>query len=278
VEAPRRLVQGFFSDSLTPELARQLRPADIVDVDSDIYISAYQALDWVFTHKLARRGTLIVYDDFMDYTCAPKLNAADFRGVDFKAAVRMMNIGTYGGGRNTSFGKLYAAKGAAIRAGRFPGIFEGGEPKAHREMAEKHGVRFQCVAGACAFPSTYAGCDPHRAFGAIFLVVGFDRSRASHGVSMTEKERSIWRQQNQACKFVSQSRFTLTDDIRDGETGRELIAATIADRKPRGKGRGKGRAWRKPADIGQTVLRLLLLLLLLLAAALPLLLLLLVVA
>ena len=40
----------------------------------DIYVSAYQALDWIFTHRLAAVGTLVTYDDWMDYNCAPRVN------------------------------------------------------------------------------------------------------------------------------------------------------------------------------------------------------------
>ena len=32
----------------------------------DLYISTYQALDWLFHHRLARRGTLISYDDWFN--------------------------------------------------------------------------------------------------------------------------------------------------------------------------------------------------------------------
>ena len=66
--------RGFFNASLTPQLARTLGKAAIVDIDSDIYVSAYQALDWIFTHGLAGIGTLVVYDDWMDLACGPRVN------------------------------------------------------------------------------------------------------------------------------------------------------------------------------------------------------------
>lgn len=58
------LIKGFFSDSLTALDLSSCRPALIVDIDSDLYISAKQALTWLFKHKIARVGTLIRYDDW----------------------------------------------------------------------------------------------------------------------------------------------------------------------------------------------------------------------
>ena len=65
-----RLFRGFFNQSLTPSLALGLQPATLVDIDSDIYVSAYQALDWLFHHRLAVPGTVVAYDDWADYACA----------------------------------------------------------------------------------------------------------------------------------------------------------------------------------------------------------------
>jgi len=65
IDDPRlRLVPGFFSDSLTAKLARKMRPASYVDIDSDLYSSTLQALDWMATHGLIVQGTVISYDDW----------------------------------------------------------------------------------------------------------------------------------------------------------------------------------------------------------------------
>ena len=63
--AQTQLIRGFFSESLTPSLAasRGMKPALLVDVDVDLYISAYQCLDWMFTHRLIVPGTVVYYDD-----------------------------------------------------------------------------------------------------------------------------------------------------------------------------------------------------------------------
>lgn len=60
-----QLIKGFFSDSLTPTLVseKQMKPALLVDVDVDLYISAIQCLEWMFVHGLIVVGTVIYYDD-----------------------------------------------------------------------------------------------------------------------------------------------------------------------------------------------------------------------
>jgi len=44
----------------------------MIDVDSDIYSSAVTVLDWMFKHEKVRPGTVIGYDDWMDYVCIGK--------------------------------------------------------------------------------------------------------------------------------------------------------------------------------------------------------------
>ena len=107
-----------------------------------------------------------------------------------------------------------------------------GEPKAHAEIASKYGVRFGCVAGACAVPRTYKRCDPHRAFGAIFIVLGIDpegitsSARATvppqpeqsaaplHGIEMLDgPPLDEWRRHDPACRFVRNHRFTYTTGL-----------------------------------------------------------------
>ena len=60
-----QLIKGFFSNSLTPTLKseRGMKPALIVDVDVDLYISCYQCLDWMFAQGLMAAGTIAYYDD-----------------------------------------------------------------------------------------------------------------------------------------------------------------------------------------------------------------------
>jgi hypothetical protein len=59
-----RFVRGFFSATLTPDLARQMAPAAYVDIDCDLYSSSRTALEWLFSHDLIVPGTIIGYDDW----------------------------------------------------------------------------------------------------------------------------------------------------------------------------------------------------------------------
>merc|ERR1719277_1861501 len=65
------LIKGWFSDSLTPDLHKQrkMKPAAYIDIDSDLYISSFQALDWMFSSNLVQPGTYIGYDDWWDNPC-----------------------------------------------------------------------------------------------------------------------------------------------------------------------------------------------------------------
>ena len=64
-----KLIPGLFKDILTEDLARQVRQAIYIDIDSDLYISAWEALDWVFKHRIAAPGTVIGYDDTWVLPC-----------------------------------------------------------------------------------------------------------------------------------------------------------------------------------------------------------------
>jgi len=57
-------VTGFFNESLTPQLARTMAPALLVDADADLYSSTVQSLGWMCAHRLLVRGTVIYYDDW----------------------------------------------------------------------------------------------------------------------------------------------------------------------------------------------------------------------
>src|SRR5262249_53750832 len=63
-ESNYTIFRGFFSDTLTKDLVRNgtLLPAILIDIDCDLYISTFEALDFMFSHKLARAGTFINYD------------------------------------------------------------------------------------------------------------------------------------------------------------------------------------------------------------------------
>ena len=56
-----RLIKGFFSDSLTPTLKAEkgMKPALLIDVDVDLYISCMQCMDWMFANGLIVPGTVV---------------------------------------------------------------------------------------------------------------------------------------------------------------------------------------------------------------------------
>ena len=61
---PIQLVAGYYSESLTDEFAKQVKPLAFIHMDCDLYISCYQALDWMARNKLLIPGTVILYDDW----------------------------------------------------------------------------------------------------------------------------------------------------------------------------------------------------------------------
>jgi hypothetical protein len=87
-------IKGWFVD-LGPPTVRQydLLPASFVHIDSDLYLSAYQALDFLFGQQLIVPGTVVCYDEFLST----------------------------------------------------PRLWQGGESRAHREIADKYRVTFREV-------------------------------------------------------------------------------------------------------------------------------------
>ena len=74
-DGPLRLMRGFFSETLKPNLAATMRmqPALFVDIDSDLYVSAIQALEWLFCSGLVVAGeTVIRYDDWVGFNAKHK--------------------------------------------------------------------------------------------------------------------------------------------------------------------------------------------------------------
>ena len=85
-------IKGWFNNLSGEDISRHdMRPVCLVHIDSDLYVSARQALDFLFGHHLVGPGSVVAYDEF----------------------------------KST------------------PSILEGGESRAHREIARKHRVRFR---------------------------------------------------------------------------------------------------------------------------------------
>ena len=81
-----RLIPGFFNETLTAKLAKEIAPASYVDINCDLYVSTSQALDFLFRFHIARPGTLISYDDWHE---TPLHNG---ESLAHEEAARMWNV------------------------------------------------------------------------------------------------------------------------------------------------------------------------------------------
>ena len=61
-----KLHAGYYSQSLTAELARLAQPVAYVDINCDLYLSTSQVLDWLLHNRLLRAGSLVGYDDWFE--------------------------------------------------------------------------------------------------------------------------------------------------------------------------------------------------------------------
>lgn len=59
------MIKGFYSESLTDDLVlkHNMKPACFVDMDADLYISCYEAMDWMARNNLIK-NTLFYFDDW----------------------------------------------------------------------------------------------------------------------------------------------------------------------------------------------------------------------
>jgi len=56
------IVQGYFEDSLTPDLADEVGPVALASLDADLYSSTLCALQWLT--PLLRTGSLLLFDEY----------------------------------------------------------------------------------------------------------------------------------------------------------------------------------------------------------------------
>ena len=59
----------------------------IIHIDSDIYTSTYEALDFCFKHDLVTKGTIIVYDDWGAYH---EKSVGEFEVAEGRAHIEIM--------------------------------------------------------------------------------------------------------------------------------------------------------------------------------------------
>lgn len=153
------LVAGFYNESLTPRTVRryELKPAMFVEIDCDMHVSAFQALDFMFRHRLIVPGTLIGYDDWWVIPCAHV--------------------------------KRWAVDAAAQKSALAPSSTVVGEGLAHAQISRRYDVEFVCIAGPCRAAPVGQG---HRAgWGPIFLVVSIGAGKGGTGFMSWDEEQVI---------------------------------------------------------------------------------------
>ena len=64
-----RIIPGWFKDTLTQDLATTVDEIDFFHIDTDLFISTEQALNWAFSNHLIKSGCIIRYDDIA--SCGP---------------------------------------------------------------------------------------------------------------------------------------------------------------------------------------------------------------
>ncbi len=167
-----RVIRGFFNNTLTPALARSegIRPAAFVDIDCDLHASSFAALDWLFREKIARVGTLIGYDDWWTIPCHKSFREG-------------------AGGSGTKIVKSPLSVGEGL---------------AHREVTQRYGLRFLCIAGPCRMPPTLDNkpCHQHKQWGPIFLVTAVGSTEPHHGFEMSSRDVAAWITRVETCRSV----------------------------------------------------------------------------
>ena len=119
--ATARMFKGWFNETMTPSLARDegMRTAFFVDVDCDLHVSTYHALDWLFSNSMIGVGTLFGLDDFWVVPCNK----------------RYLSRGEGARPNGVNIDPLSVAEGLGLA-----------------EMTQKYGVHLACVAGPCRPP------------------------------------------------------------------------------------------------------------------------------
>jgi hypothetical protein len=92
-----KLIGGWFADTLNQGAVRlyDMRAASYINIDSDLYISCRQALEFIFANKLYVKGTIIRYDDFYGGRDHGEALAHDEMIARYNIECEQMKIGCY---------------------------------------------------------------------------------------------------------------------------------------------------------------------------------------
>eukprot|EP00933_Yihiella_yeosuensis_P079945 TRINITY_DN9335_c0_g1_i5.p1 TRINITY_DN9335_c0_g1~~TRINITY_DN9335_c0_g1_i5.p1 ORF type:complete len:132 (-),score=21.13 TRINITY_DN9335_c0_g1_i5:522-917(-) len=121
-------------------------PAFYVDIDCDLYTSAYAALDFLFANQIAQVGTIIGYDDWWTLPCR-FFHKKNNEGKRMKRQVSPLDVG---------------------------------EGLAHATIAEKYGVKFRCLAGPCKPVKSMKKCNMNNNWAPVFVVESISGEKSGH--------------------------------------------------------------------------------------------------
>src|SRR4029079_8985852 len=84
------IVEGFFEDSLTPELAARVGRVALASLDADVYSSTLCALRWLT--PLLGTGSLLLFDQFLGENAAEKRAFENWSG---ESGIRTVRVASF---------------------------------------------------------------------------------------------------------------------------------------------------------------------------------------
>ena len=158
-----RAIKGFFKDSLTPTLAKAEGMRPAAFVDIDC-----------------------------------DLHESTLAALDWLFRERIVRPGTLIG--YDDWWTIPCHKRRSSRGTVSP--MDVGEGLAHREIAQRYGVRFQCVAGPCKMPPTMSSCHQHNNWGPIFIVKEVGAATPADGFEFTAAQVDQWALGVRTCRNI----------------------------------------------------------------------------
>jgi hypothetical protein len=85
---------GWYNDVLTDRLAERLKheKASYIHIDTDIYKSCYEVMDWVFKHKVQHHGCIWRFDDWFSTPLWTAGESRAFKEISIKYDVKWFQL------------------------------------------------------------------------------------------------------------------------------------------------------------------------------------------